>query len=588
MGEEETATDYCNWARRIFATMRMAGMHYSTALYLTHVIKELTSSYNLPKRLSLAPTTRATLNKDSLTSYILQDEAMQEAEWSSEFLLQVNYVARAKQGGRPGQRGQSGGGGSNGWKPTKDANKKSAKNSGCGGVDVGRLLAGRNQSRIVVVAEEVYSESVAVGDGSNTEDVLAVVHIDLCGTFRVAAKDGSLYFLLLKDRKIRYVWRHVKKSVLMLRSDQGGAFLGKDFTAFKNGKGIVHDLNCPYTPQQNGMAEREWEMRTAMESVRTMLLHIGMQRHWWHLALRQAVWVCNCLERSTLPPGTMLYQLLSRKKPDLSLARVWGCVAQFLVPEQRRGGKLKPKAKWGLHLGNMSLEMWNSEHGPASGRTPTTPLTDTSAATLPLLAKVGELANAEADVVRPPSPPPAPPVPPLMADLRGLTRASASGDEGRSGVSLVALAKSIADGRHDVQQVNMRVKSTPAGEEQAELKPPVVRLAKGALARQQPTGEQKSAGMPAVVQQDAEGSDASEEEAEQADAEESTDSNVVEVGPRWTSRLRRPLDFFVLAAFTTVYDEVDDDVLYADVEEDEDLPKLDPHMHATPSTIGIS
>ncbi|CAI7766388.1 unnamed protein product [Closterium sp. NIES-53] len=145
MGEEETATDYCNWARRIFATMRMAGMHYSTALYLTHVIKLLTSSYNLPKRLSLAPTTRATLNKDSLTSYILQDEAMQEAEWSSEFLLQVNYVARAKQGGRPGQRGQSGGGGSNGWKPTKDANKKSAKNSGCGGVDVGSQ--GRSGSR---------------------------------------------------------------------------------------------------------------------------------------------------------------------------------------------------------------------------------------------------------------------------------------------------------------------------------------------------------------------------------------------------------------------------------------------------------
>ncbi|CAI7923680.1 unnamed protein product [Closterium sp. NIES-54] len=99
------------------------------------------NSYNLPKRLSLAPTTRATLNKDSLTSYILQDEAMQEAEWSSEFLLQVNYVARAKQGGRPGQRGQSGGGGSNGWKPTKDANKKSAKNSGCGGVDVGTMAA---------------------------------------------------------------------------------------------------------------------------------------------------------------------------------------------------------------------------------------------------------------------------------------------------------------------------------------------------------------------------------------------------------------------------------------------------------------
>ncbi|CAI7804367.1 unnamed protein product [Closterium sp. NIES-53] len=72
------------------------------------------------------------------------------------------------------------------------------------------------------------------------------------------------------------------------------------------------------------MAERE--MRTAVESVRTMLLHMGVQHHWWHLALRQAVWVRNCLERSTMPPGTTPCQLLAEKKPDLTLARVWGCM----------------------------------------------------------------------------------------------------------------------------------------------------------------------------------------------------------------------------------------------------------------------
>ncbi|CAI7933100.1 unnamed protein product [Closterium sp. NIES-54] len=98
-----------------------------------------------------------------------------------------------------------------------------------------------------------------------------------------------------------------------------GEFLGKEFTTLVDGKGIVHDLTCPYTPQQNGMAERE--MRTVVESVRTMLLHMGVQDHWWHLAPRQAVWVRNCLERSTLPPGTTPYQLLTGRKPDLSLAQ---------------------------------------------------------------------------------------------------------------------------------------------------------------------------------------------------------------------------------------------------------------------------
>ncbi|CAI7835087.1 unnamed protein product [Closterium sp. NIES-53] len=156
--------------------------------------------------------------------------------------------------------------------------------------------------------------------GSDAAEALAVVHIDSCRPFWVAAKDGSLYFLLLKDRHTRFT----KKSVLTLRSDRGGEFLGKEFTDFVDGKGIVHDLTCPYTPQQNGMAERE--MRTTVESVRTMLLHMGVQHHWWHLALRQAVWVRNCLERSTTAPGTTPYQVLNGKKPDLTLAREWGSI----------------------------------------------------------------------------------------------------------------------------------------------------------------------------------------------------------------------------------------------------------------------
>ncbi|CAI7805104.1 unnamed protein product [Closterium sp. NIES-53] len=103
---------------------------------------------------------------------------------------------------------------------------------------------------------------------SDTDDALAIVHIDLCRPFWVAAKDGSLYFLLPKDHKTRYVWvrpvakksnvlrefekwlmvaeRRTKKSVLMLRSDLGGEFLGKQFTDFVDGKGNVNDFTCPY------------------------------------------------------------------------------------------------------------------------------------------------------------------------------------------------------------------------------------------------------------------------------------------------------------------------------------------------------
>ncbi|CAI7753627.1 unnamed protein product [Closterium sp. NIES-53] len=170
--------------------------------------------------------------------------------------------------------------------------------------------------------------------GSNAEEALVAKKSDVLWEFQK--------WLVLVERQ-------PKKPVLMLRSDRGGEFLRKEFTDFVEGKGIVHDLTCPYTPQQNGMAEQE--MRTAVESMRTMLLHMDVQHHWWHLALQQAVRVRNCLERSTTPPGTTPYQLLTGKKPDLTLVRVWGCMVQFMVPEHQRGGNVVPKARWGLHLG---------------------------------------------------------------------------------------------------------------------------------------------------------------------------------------------------------------------------------------------
>ncbi|CAI7812395.1 unnamed protein product [Closterium sp. NIES-54] len=867
MGDEETATDYCNRTRRILATIRMAGAQYSTTSYVTHVMQGLSSNYNLLKRLSMAPGTRTTLNEDNLTSYILQDEAMQEAQRSQELLAQANFAAPTKQGGRPGQRGQSGGGGSSGWKLTKEVDKKKpTKDSGRGGggrrrecwlcgdpyhlsfecpdrsdsddddtkggrgrsgsrrprrggnqprkekmstttstsakdadssaggkvrddktascslvgaveptvllapeagedfpavtaavqanpavvlldsgcshhlmgtkevfVDLqpsgsikhvrgfngalqdvqgrgtvalqgeagkrvlipdvlyvpgvranllssgqlkehgvklqedgdgmllvsaagevlgratysGRVLytdlrpcptrstspapevvalraivtktkstPDRMHARLAHVGMDTIRSSakneVAIGldlesaagadspcvscvggklarhtfpdQGSDADDVLAVVHIDL----PVAKKSD----VLLEFQKwLVLVERQTKKSVLQLRSDRGGEFLGKKFTDFVDGQGIVHDLTCPYTPQQNGMAERE--MRTVVESVRTMLLHMGVQHHWWHLALRQAVWVRNCLERSTLPSGTTPYQLLTGQRPDLSLARIWGCMTQFLVPEQQRGGKLKPKARWGLHLGvsvaskgwelldvdanrvvttsdvvfyeAMSWAEWKSEHGPVSGRTPSTPPTDTSSATLPLLAEVGELAAEDVKDVSPPTPPSTAPAPPLLADLRGLTSVSASGDEGSSGPSPLAPHRGLP------------VKEQQPTGEQAAVQPTTEQSATEHSAGKPTTGE-RSGRKPTVVQQDDEGSEA-------GDAGESTKSDVVEVRPepRKSDRVRRPPEFFVPAAFTTVYDvDDDDDLLYDDAEEDEEFPELDPDMLADP------
>ncbi|CAI7847766.1 unnamed protein product [Closterium sp. NIES-53] len=388
--------------------------------------------------------------------------------------------------------------------------------------------------------------------GSDAEEVLAVVHIDLCGPFRVAAKDGSLYFLLLKDRHTQIV------------------------------KGIVHNLTCPYTPQQNDMAERE--MRTAVESVRTMLLHMGMKHHWWHLALRQAAWVHNCLERSTTPPGTTLYQLLTGKKPDLTLARVWGCMVQFMVPEQQRGGKLVVTSVEVIFYETLSLEVWKAKFGPALGRTQAHPPTYTSTAMVPLLAEVDEPTDEDVVEVLPPPPVLAPPFP--VADRHASTPMSATCDEGSLEASPVALASGIAGGRQGAKLVDQDGKPSSKGE-------PVEQEAATGV---QSIGElSKSAGGEQLVEGSKQLVDdlAVDEDGELSVGEESTDSDVVEVPItkpelRCTGRARRPPErlsfhaFLPPAAFTTVYDEVDDDLLYEDAEEDEELLELDPDVHADP------
>ncbi|CAI7923051.1 unnamed protein product [Closterium sp. NIES-54] len=112
MGEQESAMDYCNRARRILAEMRMAGAEYSTTSYISHIVKGLPRGYNLMKRMMMLPGTHESLDEDSVTGYILQDEAMQEAEQPTELPPQANYAASTKVNQQQGQRGRPGGGGS--------------------------------------------------------------------------------------------------------------------------------------------------------------------------------------------------------------------------------------------------------------------------------------------------------------------------------------------------------------------------------------------------------------------------------------------------------------------------------------------
>jgi hypothetical protein len=136
-------------------------------------------------------------------------------------------------------------------------------------------------------------------------------------------------------------------SVRRFRSDHGGEFVGKDFLAFLASRGTVNEFSAPYTPEQNGVAERK--NRTLSEMARCMLLAAGLPRSFWAEAISLACYISNRLP-TTAVPGVTPEEAWSGKKPDLAHLKIFGSRAFAHIPSALRS-KLESKAKVCLYLG---------------------------------------------------------------------------------------------------------------------------------------------------------------------------------------------------------------------------------------------
>ncbi|GJP36230.1 hypothetical protein CLOM_g20761 [Closterium sp. NIES-68] len=138
--------------------------------------------------------------------------------------------------------------------------------------------------------------------------------VDASAAWAKASSRSSRYFLTIVDDHTRAVWVYPLKSkgevaaavlkewmpraqrecghkVKVIRSDNGGEFIGADFEGELKRKGIQHQLTVPYNPQQNGVAERF--NRTLQEGARTLLGRAGLPDPFWVSALRQVALVKN-------------------------------------------------------------------------------------------------------------------------------------------------------------------------------------------------------------------------------------------------------------------------------------------------------
>ena len=80
------------------------------------------------------------------------------------------------------------------------------------------------------------------------------------------------------------------KKIKKLRSDRGGEY-ESPFGKFCKEHGIIHQTTAPYSPHQNGIAERK--NRTLKEMMNAMLISSGLPQNLWREATLSANYILN-------------------------------------------------------------------------------------------------------------------------------------------------------------------------------------------------------------------------------------------------------------------------------------------------------
>ena len=187
--------------------------------------------------------------------------------------------------------------------------------------------------------------------GVNRESkVLDLIHSDLCDFHANPSLGHNKYVITFIDDASRYCYvylLHAKHEALdkfkiykqevelqkqdlikVLRTDRGGEYY--DPVYFQS-TGIIHQTTAPYTPQQNGVAERK--NRTLKEMVNSMLSYSGLSEGFWGEAMLTACYILNRTPNKNSKQTP--YEIWTKKVPNLTYLRVWGCRAVVRLTEPK-------------------------------------------------------------------------------------------------------------------------------------------------------------------------------------------------------------------------------------------------------------
>ncbi|BFG20843.1 hypothetical protein CerSpe_071170 [Prunus speciosa] len=209
---------------------------------------------------------------------------------------------------------------------------------------------------------------------TRSNDLLEIIHTDICGPFPHQTIDGNRYFITFIDDHSHFgylyliveksqafemfkifqteVERQLEKKIKIVRLDRGGEYYGRfdeggqragPFARYLQDNGIVAQYTTPRTPQQNGVAERR--NRTLKDMVRSMISKIDLPKSLWGEAIKTANYILNRVPSKSVPSKSVPktpFETWTTRKPSLRHLHVWGCKAEARIynPKEK---KLDPK-----------------------------------------------------------------------------------------------------------------------------------------------------------------------------------------------------------------------------------------------------
>ncbi|PKU68172.1 Retrovirus-related Pol polyprotein from transposon TNT 1-94 [Dendrobium catenatum] len=199
-----------------------------------------------------------------------------------------------------------------------------------------------------------------------------LVHSDVWGPAPVSSLNGFSYYVIFIDEFSKFSWLYLLKSkdetfskfqqfhnliktefnttIQNFRSDGGGEFTSTEFRTYLQNNGIKHQVSCPYTPKQNGTAERKH--RHLLESIRTLLHAASLPPHFWAEAASTSNYLINRIPSTTIGNQTP-YLRLHGKAASYSHLRIFGCLC-FPWTRPQSPNKLSPRSQECILVGYSS------------------------------------------------------------------------------------------------------------------------------------------------------------------------------------------------------------------------------------------